>query len=80
MSLKCAVHTFKIGLEYGKSILVDVKAMDKVSTHHDSTKRENPTAATQIGNRPVLKVSKSGLHRVKHASCDVGSRRILLCT
>ena len=71
--------TFKIGLEHGKSILINVKAMDKVSTHHDSSKGKNSTAATEVGHRPVLEVPKSGLHSVQHASCYVRSRWILLC-
>ena len=71
--------TFKVGLKNGKSILIDVKAVDKVGTHHDSSKGENSASATQISHCSVLQVSKGGLHGVQHASCYVGSRRVLLC-
>ena len=78
MSLTCGVHTFKIGLEDCQSILVDVEAMNKGRTHHDSTERENTTATTKIGNRAVFKIPKGGFHSVQHAGCDVGPRGILL--
>ena len=79
MSLISAVHTFKIGLEDCQSILVDVEAMNKGRTHHDSTERENTATTTKIGNRAVFKISKGGFHSVQHAGCYVRPRGVLLC-
>ena len=54
MAVMGSFLTLKISLEHSESVLVDVKAMNEGSAHHNSSKGENTTATTKVCHCPAL--------------------------